>query len=269
MADIAPELYARIQSEYRQNIRNDKTLQRLIADVKAGNVAPDTMPRAAERIGENASKALKSVLKADALPNGELYYNIATRTVVPELEAVFGDVNAFCESAQKIANTNAGVGLNPVSARLNESRIGGFVEKLTSAPIADVDWMLGEPVINFAQSVHNDFVRENASAQYNSGLSPKITRRVMGSCCDWCEGLSGTYDYGEEPDTFYRMHENCRCQVIFQPVKDKRGNYQDSHTKKWYSEESEARKERLDALAERQRQQEIERKRRIAAAMGD
>lgn len=71
-----------------------------------------------------------------------------------------------------------------------------------------------------------------------AGLKPKITRVVVGDCCDWCRALAGTYTYGDEPEDIYRRHRYCRCRVEYSPGDGKR---QDVWTKEWMDPEKDAK----------------------------
>ena len=117
---------------------------------------------------------------------------------------------------------------------MDEGRVKAIIEKACSGEsFDDVAYVLDEPVKNTMQSFVDDFVRNNADQLRQMGMRPKITRRVVGSCCEWCAALAGTYDYGTEPKPdFYRRHDHCRCAVIYDPGT---GKVQDVHSRKWYA----------------------------------
>ncbi len=93
---------------------------------------------------------------------------------------------------------------------------------------------MGEPIVNFSQSIVDDSIRVNAEFQSKAGMRPKIVRKLAGGCCEWCRSLSGAYIYPEDvPDDIYRRHQNCRCTVDFNP---RDGKVRNVHTKKWRSE---------------------------------
>ena len=145
------------------------------------------------------------------------------------------------EQVQVALNKRAGIGIKAQVPAINKDRIRGIVDKVSgSDSFADVEWMLKEPIINFSQSIVDDFIRTNAEFQSKLGMRPVITRKVAGNCCDWCKALSGTYAYPENvPDDLYRRHRYCRCTVIYDP-KDGKRKVQDSHTKKWHSDSESA-----------------------------
>lgn len=239
MEDIAPALYDKIKKDFDSLVAQDKKIQNILFRVNNGTATAEDIQIYSIRIGDHAATALSKNISSDILPDGKMYYNIAERTVVPQLMENYELVEGVAEEIQKQLNTDAGIGLNPVHVDVNQSRIDGFVEKLTSSDSFDtVSFMLNEPVKNFTQNVADEFAQQNAAFQAKAGLSPKITREVYGNCCDWCESLAGSYDYGKEPDDFYRKHAYCRCLITFEP---RNGKVQNSHTKEWFQSERDAR----------------------------
>lgn len=105
--------------------------------------------------------------------------------------------------------------------------------------------LLGQTVDNICQSFLDDWTRENARLSASAGLRATITREEVSKCCDWCHGLAGTYEYGNEPKDIYRRHDNCKCAVIFKRDKEP---YQYVWTKKKYSTYEEARNNSEAAL---------------------
>ena len=153
------------------------------------------------------------------LPDGKMYYNIAERTVRPTIEQsheLFGEAAA---QIQKQLNENAGIGLRAVTPKLDEERVRGIIDKVSDAPLfEDVRWVLNEPIRVLVQSFADEFVKANAEFQADVGLSPTITRTVVGGCCQWCRALAGKYTYPNDvPDDVYRRHAYCRCLVTYDP----------------------------------------------------
>lgn len=59
-----------------------------------------------------------------------------------------------------------------------------------------------------------------------------IRRTSVSDTCNWCKNLAGTYEYPDNvPKDVYRRHENCRCQVTYDP-KDGSHKVQDFYSKK-------------------------------------
>lgn len=233
MNDIAPELLQTITNEFEDLIKNDEVLFGIRKKIKAGKATYQDANRASIRIGELLSKAYRSHLSSDVLPDGTMYYNIAKRVLEPTLKRDFEEVSGICQDVQQLLNQKANIGIQAVVADLNQDRIDGIIDKVSSAPYKKTQWMTKEPVVNFSQSIVDDHIKANADFHAKSGLSPKIVRRSSGKCCEWCSKLVGTYRYPEEaPDgsDVWRRHENCRCTVDYDPGE---GKVQDVWSKKW------------------------------------
>lgn len=240
--DIAPGLLAQIQGIFQSLCNRDKQLARQLAAIRRGSADYEGANAYAVRLGENLAAAFRRVFDAAELPDGQLYYNIAASTIAPVLSDVQGMIADVTEIAQEKLNQSAGIGMKPIRPALNEDRVSGFIDGVTSAPYERVAWKLKEPVVTFSQLVVCDAIKENAGFQARSGLSPKIRRTVVNNCCDWCRSVAGTYDYDEAPEGIYRRHNRCRCTVTYEPGDGRRQN---AHTKRWEdssAEQIEARK---------------------------
>lgn len=123
------------------------------------------------------------------------------------------------------------ISLKAIKPEINQDRIDGIVNKISEYDdFKEGKWLLEEPIKNFAQSIVDDTIKTNADFQYKSGLTPKIVRKEVGSCCDWCKEVVGVYEYPDVPKDVYRRHRFCRCTVDYLPGD---GRKQDVHTKKW------------------------------------
>jgi len=170
-----------------------------------------------------------------------MYFNIADRILnatLGENHRLISDVTA---QVQKIMNQPAGIGIKPITPKLNQDKIDGLVNRISSEEnFDDVAWILDEPVVNYSQSVVDDAVESNAEFQTKAGLSPKIIRTSTEHCCKWCEEVAGTYEYPNVPQDVFRRHERCRCTVDSLSGDWKRQNV---HSKKWAISTDEAQKE--------------------------
>lgn len=218
MTDVVPELLSDIETAFRTHNMTDRTLSRVAARIRDGTATQVDGHTYAEHLGRNASKALQEVITPDRLPDGKLYYNIATRTVVPTLQNNQQLVNEAATSIQSAIDAKTGIGLKSVSPEFPIERVNGLIDKMTADNIVveeALKW-LGEPIINNTEAFMDDFVRENARFRSDAGLKTTITRIAEAKCCEWCGNLEGTYEYGDAPDDIYRRHEFCRCAVTVQ-----------------------------------------------------
>ena len=216
--DVLPELLKQIKAAFNQEFGNNENVNNafeLIETKKATYVDAYSL---AIVVGEILSKALKSIVTVDKLPDGKMYYNIAKRLIEPLLSRNYDVIAEYATDVQKILNKEAQIGLVAKKATLNQERIDGIVERFAREEnFENVKWLLGEPIVNFTQSVVDDTVKENVEFHAKAGLSPKIVRKSVGHCCDWCQKLVGTYDYPDVPKDVYRRHQNCRCMVDYKP----------------------------------------------------
>lgn len=232
--DIAPELLEKIQSDFKRIFDNNKKIVDLYKRIQEGTATYKELNEFAIETGEILAKAFKMNLSSAVLPEGKMYFNIANRIIPPTLRNNYELVAEVGQLVQKKLNESAGIGIRAIKPEINQDRIEGIVNKIAVAEsYDDVAWVLDEPVVNFTQSIVDDFIRENADFQYKSGMTPKIIRTAESKCCEWCSKLEGKYTYPDVPGDVYRRHERCRCTVDYNPGD---GKIQNVHTKKWRTE---------------------------------
>lgn len=234
MADIAPELLKKIQDDFRKKIDSSKTIRKLYEKVKRGSATYKEANEFAIEVGEILAGSFKINISSASLPDGRMYFNIANRIIRETLQNNYELISDISMKVQEALNKTAGIGIKPIKPKLNEDKVKGIVDIVSGKEnYDDIAYMLGDPIVNFSQSVVNDTVRENADFQYQAGLSPKIRRTSTGKCCEWCDKLAGVYDYEDVSNSgndVFRRHERCRCLVEYEPGNGKRQNV---YTKKW------------------------------------
>lgn len=231
--DIVPELLEVIAEEFEQRIHQSITLKNAIKMLENKKATYLDAHDFAIEAGEILSDILQTKITADILPDGKMYYNIADRILNTMLAKNYELISNFVSDVQTELNQNARLRLKGKKPELNQNRINGFIERLTDEENFEaIKWLLDDPIINFSQSIVDDGVKVNTKFHEKAGLSPKITRRVVGHACDWCKNLAGTYNYSETPADVYRRHERCRCTVDYNPGD---GRKQDVWSKSWRS----------------------------------
>lgn len=229
--DIVPELLEKIKEKYKNGVASNGLLREIYDLIANKNISYEDAQHAAQEIGKILSGAYDDVFVQDVLPDGKMYYNIAERTVGTTMQQAYNDIADIAEHTQNVLNENAGLGLKAIRPELNQDRIDGIINRLSTAEkYEDVAWILRAPIQTFCQSVIDDSVKANVAFQGESGLRPKIIRKTAGKCCEWCSRLAGTYLYPDVPKDVYRRHENCRCSVTYDPGSGRRENV---HTKQW------------------------------------
>ncbi|WP_252899456.1 hypothetical protein [Lactococcus fujiensis] len=243
--DIVPGLLESIKKDFNKQLSKSsiiKAKQKLLSEGKATYI--DANDYAVE-IGEILKKSFEQNISPTSLPDGRMYFNIAERLLNTTLSDNHKIVSDYAAEVQDQLNKQASISLKTQIPSLNQDRIDGLTNRISSeVSFKEIQWILGEPIINFTQNIINDFVNENADFQYKTGLKPKITRTLIGKACKWCQGLAGSYSYPDVPKDVYRRHERCRCMVDYIPGDGKRQNV---WSKAWKSEEEngkiEARKQ--------------------------
>lgn len=236
MEDVAPKLLSKIQEDFQKQFNESEIISSLYAKVRDGTATYKEANEFAIETGEILAKAYGKYLSSDKLPNGKMYYNIAQRILNPTMRNNHHLITEVTGQVQKSLNNAAGIGIKPIKPELNQDRIQGIVNRISSEDIFDdIKWMLGEPVVNFSQSIVDDSIRVNAEFHAKAGMKPKIVRKIAGNCCDWCKSLAGTYSYPVVPKDVYRRHQRCKCTVDYVPGD---GKVQNVHTKQWGDEET-------------------------------
>lgn len=243
MEDVVPALSKAIDSTFRTKMVGDKRIMRISRRIRDGTATLVDAHYYAQYTGENMSKALLVNLAEDNLPDGTLYFNIATRTVTPSLLTCHGLVNQISQQIQAIIDEQEQIGLKAIEAEFPEGRIKGLIDKMTSY---DGDYekssaWLKEPIVNNVEAFFDDYVHANAKFRRSVGLKTVITREARADCCQWCRGLEGEWEYGKEPEDVYRRHESCHCITTYKSEK----KYQDVWSKDdWKPTEEELQKRR-------------------------
>lgn len=111
MEDIAPKLAEEVMTDFRSAVARDLSLVRLRKRAADGLITYAEVGTYAQKVGEHASRAFRSHIFSEDLPNGRMYYNIAERVIRPVLEEVEYLVAMVAREAQKAVNSSLGVNL--------------------------------------------------------------------------------------------------------------------------------------------------------------
>ena len=122
--------------------------------------------------------------------------------------------------------------------------------------------LLKESVSNIAQSFYDSYIEANVKLRAKAGYKELVIRRQLGKCCEWCAGLAGTYEYGDEPKGTFQRHENCRCLVTHV---DETGVYTDVWSKKEYNTQREARLAREKEIIKENRDKKTKQRKKNVA----
>lgn len=219
-ADIVPELLEAIQLEFQTSVKSNAAMVRFAELVKNGTATYKQANDYATWCGQFLSMAYKKHITPGILPDGKMYFNIADRILGETLKQNHELVSTAAEAVQTSLNRNAGIGIKAIKPKLNQDRIKGLIDKVSDADnFDDVAWVLGEPVVNFSQSIVDDTIKANVEFQGKSGLPAKVTRTPEAKACEWCREVAGEYAYPNVPEDVWRRHERCRCVIDYTPKK--------------------------------------------------
>lgn len=215
------------REKYREALERDKKIQALEKRIRDGSGRYSDVDDIASRAGRHAGKLIAGTVKENAV-DGMIEKDVAAAILQPTMYDNYEYVAGLAETVQKSLNKKAGIGLNTVKPRWNQSRVDGLAEELAEAEdVNELTDKLVSQVENASMSVVDEAVRENADFQYQVGMEPKIVREAEAKCCEWCANLEGEYDYKDVKDSgndVYRRHDNCRCTVEFVPGNGTRQN---------------------------------------------
>lgn len=211
--DITPSLIESVNKSFEANYNSSPQIEKLLK--KETKTYKDAY-RYAEQVGQ--ARALSYMdISSEVLPDGKMYYNIASRLMEDTLGADQQMIAEYAASAQETANKKSGINLKAQKADLNQDRIDGFVNRLSSEEtFDDVAWILNEPVKTFARSVVDDTVKKNAEFQNRAGVKATVVRTSAPKCCEWCSNLAGTYTYPRVAGEVFARHDNCRCTLDYE-----------------------------------------------------
>lgn len=214
--DVAVDLINDVNTAFQNNCIKDTKLARLSDKLSDGNVTYSDAYSYATSIGNARAKAFKSQISPNDLPDGRMYYNIASRLLENTLGEDYKLVSEFAQKVQKVLNEKSGISLNALKADKDNDRIKGFIDRISSEEdFSKIAWILDEPVKVHALSVVDDTIKKNTEFQNKSGVGVKVVRIAEANCCKWCADLDGTYSYPGVPGDVFARHDNCRCIVEY------------------------------------------------------
>lgn len=269
MTEFGMGLLSDISTTFNAKIKKDSKLKRIANKVRDGTdyeIASDY----SIRVGELLSESIQENTKSLAYMSRE----VAEEVLPPLLTVDHNMVTEVTDIIQQNMNVADGVMLGVQTPALDTNRISGFVEKVAS--YSDFDgarWVLGEPIVNYSQSIVDQAVRDNAKASAKAGVQAYIVRKAEASAtvtrgrrkyhipCKWCSALEGTYEYlgngSNIPHEVYQKHEACRCTLTF-----KRGNFRQNvwdHRETW-TENDVKQQRKLTKAEEKRLKKEAEQK---------
>ena len=135
--DIVPELTEGIDTAFNSLVSADAVIRSFNSKLAKGTATQRDVFNYTSRLGLHASKSLTLCLKPDNLPDGKMYWNIATRTIKPLLQRVHGMVIEAAIAVQTAEDLRNGIGVKPMAVDFPEERINDLLNKLCSLDLSE------------------------------------------------------------------------------------------------------------------------------------
>lgn len=164
------------------------------------------------------SRAMDSTVPRSA---ERLAWQQAHDLVGTTMSQLYQETAWYAAQCQRSLNQTAGVSLKAAVPGMDPTQVSNLEEKLISEDLDEVDWLFGDRTTEaVARKAVNETIEVNAAFQSEAGLQA-IVERIPGpgGCCDWCMSMAGRYVMGQQPDDFWRVHDDCTCKIVYKPSK--------------------------------------------------
>lgn len=135
--DVAPALAEGIDATFSSLVSADAVIRSFNSKLAKGTATQRDVFNYTSRLGLHASKSLTLCLKPDNLPDGKMYWNIATRTIKSLLQRVHGMVIEAAIAVQTAEDLRNGIGVKPMAVDFPEERINDLLNKLCSLDLSE------------------------------------------------------------------------------------------------------------------------------------
>lgn len=139
VADIVPELYEQIKAEFEKNIQSSKQIRSILERLETETATGEDMCEFSRLVGECAADALESKLTPESLPDGHLYWNIASRTIEPLLKEAHKIVLDAATKQWESSDKKNGIGMKCIRIGFPEDRVKDLIDKIIGYWEADID----------------------------------------------------------------------------------------------------------------------------------
>lgn len=111
MEDIAPGLLEKIQKQFYHDIEKSSIIKNFKKQAQRGKISYSQANEVAQEIGKILAQSYSDNLSSDILPDGKMYYNIASRVLDPTLKEAYEMAADNAAIVQQIMNEAAGIGI--------------------------------------------------------------------------------------------------------------------------------------------------------------
>lgn len=218
MEDIGAKLYELIKSEFDRLTARDVQLIGLTERIKREKATTKDLSEYSCRLGTHLRTAIEHNVSADALPNGQMYYNIAEKILSPLLHDNYDDINDIAVNIQEQLDKAQGIHIKPQKADFPEDRLHTVLNAASEPELdeATIIRRMSSPAENMTAGFADDYIEANAKFRSKAGFDTYIIRDDHSGCCPWCAKQAGKYRYPDEvPKEVFGRHDNCKCTVEY------------------------------------------------------
>lgn len=135
--DIVPELYDQIEKRYKTAVKTDPWIRSFMRRLNAGRAAQEDALTYVEKLGTHAADAFKTVFRANNLPYGKIYFNIAKRTIEPIMRDIPEKVNNAAVTIIEDMHEKRRITLKPKRTEFNQDRCDAIINKVVAASVRE------------------------------------------------------------------------------------------------------------------------------------
>lgn len=208
------EFYQKLLAELDKSAENDKQLSALLDKIQSGQADfSDSSAYWQKLSGLIGSVLSRNVIEAGSGLNEEVSY----------LMLKSGHMRAFqiMSMVQKALDERQNIHINAVNPAFPEERARKASHSLEDKTVSQevLQRRAENAIANIANSFHDDYIKENASFRQKAGLTCHVNRIGASKCCAWCAEVAGRYEVSRAPADFWRRHDRCSCQIIYETSK--------------------------------------------------
>ena len=195
---------------------NDRELTEILKKIRAGTADFQDTQRYSARCAEIEAKILSQNLSPAGTGQNE-------QNCQQLLENQFEDTIQKESAVQKALDQKQNIHIQPKKPKFPAVRVRKAAHSLEDETVSeDVLRRRAEnAVANIAASFHDDYIKENSEFRQKAGLSCHVSRIGAFKCCAWCAKLAGRYEKGREPAEFWKRHDKCTCQIVYENSKSR------------------------------------------------
>lgn len=132
MKDVAPELLEKLNKTFGQKVVIDPQIRSYKKKLEAGKLTERDCALYIQKVVEISATSVTSILKANNLPDGKLYWNIAEAVLVPFLKNVINQMNDIAVKTMKDSDRKKNINIKVKKIRYPEGQIQSYLNMVVN-----------------------------------------------------------------------------------------------------------------------------------------